>query len=290
MTAVSDAPSAARGEGAGRRRPGSLTLRVLSGMVLIPFLLGVAYFGNPTYAVLICAATGFAAFEVRGMLRHGGYTPVDALLIGLATLLPLDAWLRPGPDSGTDATLIVMVALLLSLAWMLVRPTSERALVDWALSLALALYLGGLMQFYLPLRGLPSGTPGAWVIGLLLLSWACDSTAYFVGRAFGRRRLAPTISPKKSVEGAIAGLVGAGAAGVLFALVFGAPALLSAGYGLAIGVATIVGDLVESLLKRQMGAKDSGVLIPGHGGLLDRMDSLLFCAPVAVFYLHLFAT
>ncbi|HEY0584260.1 MAG TPA: phosphatidate cytidylyltransferase, partial [Chloroflexota bacterium] len=107
-------------------------------------------------------------------------------------------------------------------------------------------------------------------------------------RAFGRTRLAPTISPKKSVEGAIAGLVAPALVGPLIGMSQGLSPLLMAGYGLAIAAATIIGDLVESLLKRQTGAKDSGVLIPGHGGLLDRMDSLLFCAPIAVLYLRAF--
>jgi phosphatidate cytidylyltransferase len=267
-----------------------LTLRVLSGIVLIPFLLGVAYLGHPAYGLLICAATAFAAWEMRGMLRRAGYASVDVLLLGLATLLPLDAWLRPASqgEGGADTALIVVVVVLVSLSWMLLRQSPDHALVDWALSLSLALYLGGLMQFYMPLRGMPTAVPGFWVIGLLLLSWACDSSAYFVGRAVGRKRLAPSISPNKSVEGAVAGLIGACVAGVLLGLLSGRSPLVAGGYGLAMGVATIVGDLVESFVKRQMGAKDSGVLIPGHGGLLDRMDSLLFCAPVAVLYLRVF--
>src|SRR5258708_4464743 len=133
-------------------------------------------------------------------------------------------------------------------------------------------------------------------MALLGSSWVCDTSAFFIGGAFGRHRLAPSISPKKSVEGAIAGLIGTtlitplfGLVPLIFGLGAGPAPLLLAGFGLAIAVATIVGDLVESLLKRQMGAKDSGVLIPGHGGLLDRMDSLLFCAPVAVLYLRTFA-
>jgi phosphatidate cytidylyltransferase len=282
------------------RRLGSLTLRVLSGIVLVPFLLGVAYFGDlntpgapggVAYGLLICAATAMAAFEVRGMLRQGGYAPQDGILLGLAIALPLDAWLRPGAPMdlvAPDGLLLVLVGVLVSLSWLLVRPTSERALVDWALGLSLALYLGGLMQFYMPLRRLPAPVPGFWVMALLGLSWVCDSCAFFVGRAFGRRRLAPLVSPKKSVEGAVAGLVGAAVVGLLLALPTGLPLLLGAGYGLAIGLATITGDLVESLVKRQTGVKDSGILIPGHGGLLDRMDSLLFCAPVALLYLHAF--
>jgi phosphatidate cytidylyltransferase len=290
----------ARAEASARPGAGSLALRVLSGVILVPLLLGVAYKGDLdpgapggiVYGLLICAATGFAAFEVRGMLRRGGYAPLDLLLIGLAIALPLDAWLRPGSETwsaASDGLLLLVLGVLLSLGWLLVRPTSQRTLVDWALSLGLALYLGGLMQFYLPLRRVPAPLPGFWVMALLGLSWVCDSSAFFVGRAIGRVRLAPAVSPKKSVEGAVAGLLGAALVGLLLSLPVGKPPLLLAGYGLAIGVATIVGDLVESLVKRQMGVKDSGVLIPGHGGLLDRMDSLLFCAPVALLYLHALA-
>jgi len=144
------------------------------------------------------------------------------------------------------------------------------------------------MLFYLPLRAFPSVVPGFWVMALLVLSWVCDSTAYFVGRAFGRIRLAPAISPKKSVEGAVAGLISPTVVGLLAGFAFGLPPLLLAGYGLAIAIATELGDLIESLVKRQTGVKDSGILIPGHGGLLDRMDSLLLCAPISVLYLRAF--
>jgi phosphatidate cytidylyltransferase len=261
---------------------------VLSGFVAVPFLLGVAYVGEPFYGAFICIATTYAALEVRAMLRAGGFAPIDWALIGLAALLPLDRWLSdyvPVPDA---LTLLIAVGIA-GLVSLLIRPTSERSLVDWALSIGLAVYLGGLMQFYMPLRALPTSFPGFWVMALLVLSWVCDSCAYFVGRAIGRTRLAPSVSPKKSVEGAVAGLVGAAVAGPLLGLTVGLPAGLMAGYGLAIGVATVLGDLIESLLKRQTGVKDSGVLIPGHGGLLDRMDSLLLCAPVAYLYLRAFA-
>jgi phosphatidate cytidylyltransferase len=223
------------------------------------------------------------------MLRAGGYAPVDLALFGTAVLLPLDAWLRPDALSlGSDGLLLLIVLVITSLAALLFRPTSDRALVDWALSLGLALYVGGLMQFYFPLRQLPTDFPGFWVIALLVLSWVCDSSAYFVGGAIGRTKLAPAISPKKSVEGAIAGLIAPAIIGPLLGLTVGVPPLVMAGYGVAIALATIVGDLVESLIKRQTGVKDSGILIPGHGGLLDRMDSLLFCAPIAVLYLRAF--
>ena len=225
------------------------------------------------------------------MLRTGGYKPLDWALIGLAVCCPsMPGFGRPSDIWGVapDGLLILIVVVIASLVALVIRPTSERALVDWALSLGLALYLGGLMQFYFPLRRLPTELPGFWVLALLILSWVCDSSAFFVGGAIGRIRLAPSISPNKSVEGAIAGLVGAGLVGPLLGWPLGLPPLLMAGYGVSIALATIVGDLVESLIKRQTGVKDSGILIPGHGGLLDRMDSLLFCAPIAVLYLHAF--
>jgi phosphatidate cytidylyltransferase len=269
------------------RRPGltgSLTLRVISGIVAVPLLLAIAFVGEPLYAPFIVLATAYAALEVRGMLRSAGYAPLDWLLVGLSAALPLVAWLE------ADTTLLITIVVLASLAWLLIRPTSPRALLDWALSLSLALYLGGFMLFYIPLRTFDGPSPGYWVIALMVLSWFCDTSAFFVGRAIGRTPLAPSVSPKKSVEGAVAGLIVPTIAGLLAGIALHLNPLLMAGYGLAIALATIVGDLVESLIKRQTGVKDSGVLIPGHGGLLDRMDSLLVCAPVAVLYLRAFLT
>jgi phosphatidate cytidylyltransferase len=237
------------------------------------------------YGPFIVLATTYAALEIRGMLRSAGFVPLDWLLVGLSAALPLVSWLD------ADTTLLVTMAVLASLAWLLIRPTSERALLDWALSLSLALYLGGFMLYYLPLRTqFPAPWPGFWVMWLMVLSWFCDSSAFFVGRAFGRTPLAPHVSPKKSLEGAVAGLIVPTLAGLLLGLALHLSPLLLAGYGLVIALATIVGDLVESLIKRQTGVKDSGVLIPGHGGLLDRMDSLLVCAPIAVLYLRAFLT
>jgi phosphatidate cytidylyltransferase len=246
--------------------------------------MGTAYFGGWFYGVVITAATVLAGLEVRGMLRAAGHAPLTAALVGLAAFLPLDGWFFTGSVSFPITIAVLMVSLVVLLG----RRTSEHALLDWALSLALALYVGGLMQFYAPLRQRPDGA--FWVMALLGLSWVCDSAAFFFGRAYGRTPLAPHISPKKSREGAVAGLLASAIVGGLVGLVSGHSAIIVTGYGAAIGLATIVGDLAESLLKRQTGVKDSGILIPGHGGILDRMDSLLFCAPVAVLYLQAFSS
>ncbi|GAC1315463.1 MAG: phosphatidate cytidylyltransferase [Chloroflexota bacterium] len=248
----------------------------------------MAYLGNPLYGAFITLACLYAAWEIRGMLRTGGFAVHALALFGPALALPLDAWLRPDEWSlGGDAALVLTMIVLVSLASLLVRPLSDRSFVGWAMSVGLALYVGALMQFYLPLRAVAwPAIPGFWVIALLVLSWVCDSSAFFVGRARGHTPLAPSVSPNKTVEGALAGLIAPAIVGPLAGLAVGVPPLVMAGYGLTVAIGTIVGDLVESVIKRQTGVKDSGALIPGHGGLLDRMDSLLFCAPIAVLYLR----
>ena len=273
-----------------------LSLRLASAVVAVPLLLGIAYFGDKTsaigsaaYGLVITGASLAAAWEVRGMMRSSGLNPLSLVLFATAGFLPFHAWylvarVNGEPTFDGDGMTWVALAVIASLTLLLFRRRVEGALVDWAVSLSMGVYIGGLMQFYAPLRDRPDG--GFWVMAAIGLSWICDSTAYFVGRAFGRTRLAPAISPKKSVEGAVAGFVGAAVFGVLIAAVTGRPPAMLAAFGAAIASATIVGDLAESLLKRQTGVKDSGVLIPGHGGILDRMDSLLFCAPVAVLFLR----
>src|SRR5579871_933170 len=219
-----------------RASRGGLTLRVISGCIAIPLLLGIAYLGNPIYGPFIALATAYAAFEMRGMLRAGGYVPVDWLLVGLAALLPLDFWLAEFWSAAPDPIVVVTAFVILGLISQLLHPTSERSLIDWALSVGLALYLGALMQFYMPLRAMPENFPGFWVMALLILSWVCDSSAFFVGRAIGRRRLAPSISPKKSVEGAVAGVICPAIVGPLLGAPFGVNPALMAGYGVAIAL------------------------------------------------------
>jgi len=128
------------------------------------------------------------------------------------------------------------------------------------------------------------GAQRAWVLVLVLGVWAFDTAAYLVGRRFGRRRFIPHISPGKSVEGVIGGTVAAIAVTTILVALVGRPAILGAGLGLVIAVAAQAGDLVESMIKRAAGAKESGRLIPGHGGMLDRIDSFLFAAPVTFLY------
>ena len=159
-----------------------------------------------------------------------------------------------------------------------------------ALTLLGAAYLGAMGGAIAALRLLDPEPAGAWRLVLLLaIVMASDTAAFFVGTAAGRRRLAPDISPGKTVEGAAGGLAG-GVAGAAVVRVLGLPSLPLAHallLGLAVAALGIAGDLLESLLKRWAGVKDSGVLFPGHGGMLDRLDSLLFGAPVLYYYFSL---
>lgn len=268
-----------------------LRLRILSAVVGVPLLLLVAVAGGSWYVAAVTAGAMVATYEIISMLRGAGFRPLMLVGIGLTVALVLDALV-------TDAAImpaILVLAVLIGLYQMMVRPDSGGALVDWALTLAPAIYVGGTMHYFIRLRSLPEGL--FWILTALICTWICDIVAFFVGRRWGSIKLAPRISPAKSVEGAIGGLAGAILAAValgptlgwlLGATGLGPVATLGplrlAGLGLVIGVCAIVGDLMESFIKRQCGAKDSSGLIPGHGGVLDRIDSVLLAVVGAYFY------
>jgi len=168
---------------------------------------------------------------------------------------------------------------------LLLRLQKEEAFTSWAWTIAGILYTGWLLSYFVALN-LEGGRN--WVFFAMFTTFGSDTTAFFVGRALGKHHLAPRISPGKTWEGATAGIFGA----IIVSLLFTIPTPLSVplGYGQAILLGSLVsvfgqlGDLVESLLKRNMGVKDSGKLIPGHGGILDRIDSVVFTGVVVYYY------
>ncbi len=267
-------------------RDSLLVRRGLPALVLAPLLLwAAAQDVVPTYVITVglCAAIGGA--ELYRLLLGAGYRPV--WLLGLALTLALV--LLPGTVPSLAPHLLA-VATAAALVWTAFRPEREHGLLDWALTLAPALYVGGLLGYYPLLRGLPGG--GFWVQCVLACTWAADIAAFAVGRRWGRTRLAPALSPSKSVEGAVAGLVAAVLLAAVLAVVFPAPGrsmLLLVGLGALVALAGLVGDLAESFIKRQLGAKDASGLLLGHGGLLDRLDSLLGAGMVAYLYLVAFS-
>jgi phosphatidate cytidylyltransferase len=183
--------------------------------------------------------------------------------------------------------------MLISLICLLLRPSREEAFRDWAWTIVGALYVGWMLSYWLSLRGLENGSN--WVYLAMLTTFANDTGAYFVGRARGKHKLAPTISPSKTWEGAIGGLTSAILASIVIATVLklislklGTPFAFQYWQiillGFLVSLFAQLGDLVESLLKRNTGVKESGNLLPGHGGILDRFDSLIFVGAVVYYY------
>jgi phosphatidate cytidylyltransferase len=254
-----------------------LARRLASAAVGIPLLLIVIVAGGRLYDALLAVVLAAAAFELS--MNAGGHWTEPSVWpapIGIAAL-------AISAPFGYGVTSIVLTAFVL--LWLLVLLIGHDAprFHHWLLAGALFLYLGWLGRYLGLLRHLDRGR--SWVLLAILVTFASETGAYAVGRLVGRHRLAPAISPGKTIEGAAGGLVGAGLAAVGLNLLLGlndSPAAVAV-LGLAIGVAAQAGDLVESALKRRLELKDAGFLVPGHGGLLDRLDSLLFAGAV-VYY------
>jgi phosphatidate cytidylyltransferase len=255
-----------------------LRQRLLTAAVGIPLLVAVLVLGEPLFSPVVIAAAAIGAWELWQMARRRGYAPSLALMAALAVLYVLDADLE-----NRYLALLLALTVALPLAWSVTRVGAPTALADWTLTLAAPLYTGWLLAHFVLLRHLPNGL--AWVAVAIFGVFASDTAAYFTGRALGRHPLAPRVSPKKTVEGALGGLGGSLVAVPLLVALLGLPLALplAALLGLLISLAGQLGDLVESGLKRMLDAKDSSRLLPGHGGLLDRADSLNFAVPL-VFY------
>jgi phosphatidate cytidylyltransferase len=220
-----------------------------------------------------------AGYEYVRIIRQAGFAPSYVVVITLIILLMVDGqW----PQYGILLWCMALVPLL-ALTIQVFRGNAPGSLASWALEVAGGVYVGLSMSFFVRLRALDDGM--LWLVLALLGTWACDSGAYFVGIRFGKRRFFSAISPKKTFEGAIGGLI----FGLLAIVLLGHWLVsLPIGWGVVLGLALVLaatfGDLSESVVKRQVGVKDSGNIIPGHGGALDRVDSLLYVVPVVYLF------
>ena len=255
-----------------------LSHRIISAIVLIPIVACAVYAGGWWLLAVLAVAGILAALEFYQMMRQGGFRPSPIIGLPLVLALLLDAH---DPSWGI-ARPAVSLFIILAFVWHLVQKDDSIPAVNWALTVMGALYLGWFMGHFLLLRALPQGLQ--WTIVAFLITWISDSGAYFVGRAIGRHKLWPRISPKKSWEGSIAGLITGVLGGILISGPLGLPAMHGAAIGALIPLITPWGDFAISMMKRQVGVKDSGNIIPGHGGMLDRVDSLLFSAVIVYYY------
>ena len=259
-----------------------LRTRVTSAAILLALFLPAVFAGGWWFAGLMALAAAIATWEMTRLARSAGHTapPVLPLLMALvafaAIRLPAQTAFAP-----------VMLALMcVGLGLCALKPAAY-SITGWALGAAGALYIGLCAGYLAALRELPNGF---WWLALALApTWLADSGAYMVGRRFGKHKLAPVISPNKTWEGYFGGV----AAGALGGAALGAVSPLGALHGLACGLLvsafSALGDLAESLFKRQANAKDSSNLIPGHGGVFDRIDSLLWAGVIVYFYWSLVA-
>ncbi len=258
-----------------------LSQRIISALIGIPLVILAVWFGGIPLILMTALIIVLGLREMTWMLNKLGLRPSLWLALAGGLILTGGAYLYSDGYPGPTITIILFMHLIATVA---LYP--RYTLLDSAGTLMGTMYVGLLNYFYL-LRMMPDGW--VWLIFTLAGTWACDTTAYFVGKAFGKRRIAPVLSPKKTVEGAAGGLLGSSVIGCLFSFIY---PFLPLGelliLGLVVGAAAEVGDLLESAFKRQAGVKDSSTLIPGHGGILDRIDSTLFTAPLVYYFVLLF--
>lgn len=280
-----------------------LARRATSAFLLIPVVIALVWFGGWIAFAGALLTLLLSIWELHGMFANKGWHPplLLSLALGIDFLVVAILW-----NNGVALPTLVMVALLgisgllvCSFGWLiLTRQQFEAAVLDWALAMAAPLYVALPLSLFLLLRGntAGAGAPGfAWLLATFFMVWANDTFALLAGHYLGRgglHKLSPHVSPAKTWEGFCGGLVFTVIAALVFLIaipnVFHL-ALVVAWYnavaiGVLICVAATIGDLAESLLKRGTNVKDSGKLIPGHGGILDRIDSLLFAALVVFFY------
>lgn len=257
----------------------------MSGVVLIPIVVYIVLFA-PQYWILAVSTilTFLALLEFNGLGLHKKRDAAFDLLgaaSGAAVVPLLFFCLEAFLPALASLVFIFFLYGLLSK-----RELSESSLDLSHKVLGLA-YLSLPLSFLTPLAEFEQGR--FWLLFLLVVIWSNDTFAYFAGRKLGRHKLAPVISPKKTVEGAVAGVAGGAAVGLVFVHFTGMDSspLNTIAITVVVGIVAMAGDLAESLLKRGAGVKDSGTIIPGHGGVLDRIDSLIFPIPLLYYYLVL---
>jgi len=266
--------------------------RAISAAVLVPVLLIVLAIGGPAIALAIAVITAIAAVEVFRLLRAAGHDVFPALGIVLAVTIVLDAAF-PDVLDGSGMLLAAIGVVLVGVASM-THQDPRHGLVAWIATVFGAFYVS-LLAFVIRLGNtapaVPDGAPmevlGAergWILLLILAVWSYDTGAYLVGRQFGRTKFMSHISPAKTVEGLVGGVVATTVVVAVLLWALGQSPVHAVLLGPLVALSAQAGDLAESMLKRAAGAKDSGTLIPGHGGMLDRIDSFLFAAPVVSLY------
>ena len=275
-----------------RPKPSPLMVRILSGSVFLGLVIAAVYAGIWGVYALVIILAGLALWEFLGLSEGMGSRAPAWLLFPLGAFFAFSGTVL----KNVDVALVLSLALVGGLAAFLVVPGRRQGLGRWAMGLAGALYVGMPFNYYLLLYtskpvhvvvGTDSGF--VWTLFTILAVVANDAAALLIGSRIGRHPFFATISPHKTVEGAVAGVVASVI--VMFigaSMILGLSPLHGIVLGVLVGVSALVGDLVESQMKRIAEVKDSSHLIPGHGGVLDRLDSILFPPILVYFYVTMF--
>jgi phosphatidate cytidylyltransferase len=272
-----------------------LTRRIIFAIIAAPAGIALVYFGDWVLAIVLSVLAALAAWEFFRMARETGALPLEPAGIALAALLPIAVHAQRLGVYTLSLTAIVCMILVLFASTIWLRGPTGKPVSSVAITVFGVLY-AGLFSYIYSLRyhdyAVGAGAGTVLVFFPILITWATDVGAYAFGRSFGRKKLIPSVSPGKTVEGAVGGL---GLAIVICLLYvrfilmpyaqLGLTIQGAALFAIVVSIAAQTGDLAESLLKREAGVKDSSGILPGHGGILDRFDSLLFVMPIALLLL-----
>lgn len=259
--------------------------RIITG-VLIALIAGLAIWaGDPWFTTAVCLVAAIATLEFYKIVRNEHVQPLTYFGLVMSVLMVLNSH-----SSHTfTLPLLLVIATIVPLIWLVFIPNNDNAFISWGWTLAGIFYIGWLLSFYVLIRSLEHGI--WWTFVVLASTALCDVFAYTVGSLFGRHPVNPSISPGKTWEGCAGGMAASIIVVVSLSIWFNLPLqywqMLIA--GMVIGTFSVLGDMVESLLKRNVKTKDTGNLLPGHGGMLDRIDSHLLIAPLA-YYLIILVT
>ena len=267
--------------------------RILTALVALPILLATVWVETPYYFAAIAAlAALIALYEFYSLASKVGCRPLSVLGY-VAALVVMAAFVRDRP-----VWIVAALAFLsiISLAVAILRPDEQsRALASVSATVFGVVYTALLAGYLVGVRMTPDTAATPKLAAKLLTTFFAivmmtDTGAYYTGRTIGRHKLAPRVSPGKTIEGSVGGFISASLAGLVCKLIFfpSMPIWQALALGAVIGIVGQVGDLAESMLKRGSEVKDSGNIFPGHGGMLDRLDSILFCAPIIYYYSRLF--
>lgn len=257
----------------------SLAQRILTAVVGLPIILAAIWLGGTWLLLIVLAATAIAGWE---FYRLAGSATNSPPLVWLGILFVVAVVANAEFQLVAVEGLVAAVAVA-PLIYLIIR-RSEDPLISWAATVAGFLYVGFLTSHAVLLRNVDDGRD--WLVFALLVTFATDTGAYAVGRLVGRHKMAPSISPNKTWEGAIGGVLGAVLAAWGLSVVFELPLAVwqAIALGGAVSIAGQLGDLSESMLKRRAGADESSHILPGHGGILDRLDSVVFTIPLVYYF------